>query len=170
MGNVKNEVRDILSQYLEQHNMRKTVERFAVLDAAYSFDTCFTIEELRNLLEKRNFPISRATLYNSLKLFMELKLVVCHRLQQSTKYEAALQVNSNCHQICTSCGKVSKIDSKEISSVVWNTRLKRFRMDGFSLYVYGMCSNCVARQTRERNRKCDKKDCDKLIKEKSNKQ
>lgn len=149
---MKKEVKDILSKYLEQNKMRKTVERFAVLDAAYSFDTCFTMEELKTLLEYRSFPISRATLYNSLKLFKRLKLIICHKLQQGTKYEAALSINSNCHQICTLCGKVSKIDSKEISSIVWNTRLKRFHMDSFSLYVYGMCSNCVAKQTRKRNR------------------
>ena len=80
MKNVKIEVKNILTQYLEQNNMRKTVERFAVLDAAYSFGSFFTIEELDDLLMRKSFPVSRATLYNSLKLFQTLQLVVCHRL------------------------------------------------------------------------------------------
>lgn len=157
MNDVKVEVKNILTQYLEQNNMRKTVERFAVLDAAYSFDTFFTIEELNTILEQNSFPVSRATLYNSLKLFQTLQLVVCHRLNDGTKYEAIYTHHSNCHQICTMCGKVSDVDSRKIAEAVELTRFKRFRRENFSLYVYGICSSCQAKMTRERNRKSRKK-------------
>lgn len=116
MDDVKVEVKQILTQYLEQNNMRKTVERFAVLEAAYSFGTFFTIEELNDILERKSFPVSRATLYNSLKLFQMLQLVVCHRLNDGTKYEATYIRHSNCHQICTMCGKVSDVDSQDSRS------------------------------------------------------
>lgn len=158
MNDVKIEVKRILTQYLEQNNMRKTVERFAVLDAAYSFNNFFTIEELDEVIERNSFPVSRATLYNSLKLFQTLQLVVCHRLYDGTKYEATYARKSNCHQICTMCGKVSEVDSRKIAEAVEDTRFKRFRRESFSLYVYGICSSCQAKQTRERNRKSrDKK-------------
>ena len=157
MDDVKVEVKQILTQYLEQNNMRKTVERFAVLNAAYSFDTFFTIEELNELLGRNSFPVSRATLYNTLKLFQTLQLVVCHRLNDGTKYEATYTHRSNCHQICTICGKVSEVDSRKIADAVDNTRFKRFRRESFSLYVYGICSSCQAKMTRERNRKSKEK-------------
>ena len=157
MDDVKVEVKQILTQYLEQNNMRKTVERFAVLEAAYSFGTFFTIEELNDILERKSFPVSRATLYNSLKLFQMLQLVVCHRLNDGTKYEATYIRHSNCHQICTMCGKVSDVDSRKIAEAVENTRFKRFRRESFSLYVYGLCSSCQAKMTRESNRKSKEK-------------
>ena len=155
--NVKDTVRNILASYLEQNHLRKTPERFAILDAVYNTSGHFTLEELSDKLnEKERFPVSRATLYNTLKLFMELRLVIRHRFQGSTKYEACYDNNSHCHQICTVCGKVSEFKSAKINDAIGAMHLKRFRKDGFSLYVYGICSTCQARITRQ-NSKISKK-------------
>ena len=97
-----------------------------------------------------NFHVSRATLYNTLNLFMALRLVIRHRFQGTTKYEACYDNNSHCHQICTMCGKVMEVKSPEIIAAVENMPTKRFRKDGFTLYVYGMCSTCQARVTKRK--------------------
>ena len=147
--NVKATVRNILASYLEQNNLRKTPERFAILDAVYSIDGHFTLDELsEKLVDEERFPVSRATLYNTLKLFMELRLVIRHRFQGSTKYEACYDNNSHCHQICTMCGKVTEFKSQKITSAINALKLRRFRKDGFSLYIYGICSTCQAKFTR----------------------
>ena len=147
--NVKDTVRNILTRYLEQNNLRKTPERFAILDAVYDFDDHFTLEELNEkLTDEDRFPVSRATLYNTLKLFMELRLVIRHRFQGSTKYEACYDNNSHSHQICTVCGKVTEIKSVKLLQAIDNLRMKRFRKDGFSLFIYGVCSSCQAKITK----------------------
>ena len=147
--NVKDTVRNILTSYLEQNHLRKTPERFAILDAIYDTSEHFTLEELGDKLnDVERFPVSRATLYNTIKLFMELRLVIRHRFQGSTKYEACYDNNSHCHQICTVCGKVSEFNSVKITDAISAHHLKRFRKDGFSLYVYGICSTCQAKITR----------------------
>ena len=142
-------VKNILTNYLELNNHRKTPERYAILDAVYSINGHFTLEELgEKLNEEQKFPVSRATLYNTLKLFMELRLVIRHRFQGQTKYEACYDNNSHSHQICTVCGKVTEIKSQKIAQVINGQHLKRFRRDGFSLYIYGICSTCQAKLTR----------------------
>ena len=152
--NVKETVRNILTRYLEQNSLRKTPERMAILDAVYSINGHFTLEELSEKLnEELRFPVSRATLYNTLKLFMELRLVIRHRFQGSTKYEACYDNNSHCHQICTVCGKVTEFKSLKISEAIIAHHLKRFRKDGFSLYIYGICSTCQARITRQASKR-----------------
>ena len=84
--NVKSTVRNILSNYLEQNTLRKTPERFAILDAVYSMDGHFTLDELgEKLNDEERFPVSRATLYNTLKLFMELRLVIRFRGLQNMR-------------------------------------------------------------------------------------
>ena len=99
--NVKATVKNILTSYLELNKRRKTPERFTILDAVYSITGHFTLEELGDkLADDYNFPVSRATLYNTLRLFVELRLVVRHRFQSTTKYEACYDNNSHCHQIC----------------------------------------------------------------------
>ena len=148
--NVKATVRNILTSYLEQNSLRKTPERFAILDAVYSMDGHFTLDELGDKLnDEERFPVSRATLYNTLRLFLELRLVICHRFQGSTKYEACYDNDSHCHQICTVCGKVTEFKSQKINEAIAALRLKRFRKDGFSLYVYGICSTCQAQLTKQ---------------------
>ena len=156
-------VERILDSYLEMNNHRKTPERYAILRAVYSTNGHFTLDELGEKLSREyKFPVSRATLYNTLNLFMELRLVIRHRFQGSTKYEACYDNNSHCHQMCTVCGKVTEVSSPEITQAINDLHLKRFRKDGFTLYVYGICSTCQARITRQINMKkiskTDKKD------------
>ena len=151
---VKAAVERILDSYLEMNNHRKTPERYAILRAVYSINGHFTLDELGEKLEREyRFPVSRATLYNTLNLFMELRLVIRHRFQGTTKYEACYDNNSHCHQMCTVCGKVTEVRSPEIVEAINALRLKRFRKDGFTLYIYGICSTCQARITRMMNTK-----------------
>ena len=143
-------VERILDNYLEMNNHRKTPERYAILKAVYDIGGHFTLEELgQKLSDDYRFPVSRATLYNTLNLFMELRLVIRHRFQGTTKYEAVFAGENHCHQICTVCGKVTEVKSPEIVAAVEQMHLRRFRKDGFSLYIYGICSTCQAVFTRK---------------------
>ena len=143
-------VEHILDNYLEMNNHRKTPERYAILRAVCNMEGHFTLDELGDALaEVYKFPVSRATLYNTLNLFMELRLVIRHRFQGTTKYEACYPGNNHCHQICTVCGKVTEINAPEIAEAIEEMHLKRFRKDGFSLYIYGICSTCQGAITRK---------------------
>ncbi len=151
-------VERLLDNYLEMNNHRKTPERYTILRAIYSINGHFTLEDLKaRLAQEMDFPVSRATLYNTLNLFMSLRLVVRHRFQGSTKYEACYDNQSHCHQICTMCGKVTEVKSPEIIAAVENMHLKRFRKDGFTLYVYGVCSSCQTKMTKRKKTTTAKK-------------
>lgn len=151
---VRQAVEGILDHYLETNRHRKTPERYSILRAVYAIDGHFTLDELgAKLAEEYRFPVSRATLYNTLNLFMELRLVIRHRFQGTTKYEACYADNSHCHQICTMCGKVTEVRSPEISEAIDQMHLKRFRKDGYTLYIYGICSSCQANLTKQKKLK-----------------
>jgi Fur family ferric uptake transcriptional regulator len=144
----------ILDNYLEMNNHRKTPERYAILRAVYNMVGHFTIDELGvKLAEEDKFPVSRATLYNTLNLFLELRLVIRHRFQGTTKYEAYRSGSNHCHQICTVCGKVTEIEAPEVAEAIEEMHLKRFRKDGFTLYIYGICSVCQGAITRKSKKK-----------------
>ena len=148
---VEAKVREILDNYLECNHHRKTPERYAILDAVYSIGGHFTLEELGDLLVKRNFRVSRATLYNTMHLFIELRLVMRHSLVDGTKYEACYSNENHVHQVCTVCGKVTEINAPLVTQAINETKLSRFRKDTFALYIYGVCSSCQAKITRKRN-------------------
>ena len=149
---VKDKVRGILDSYLETNNYRKTTERFAILDAVYDMQRHFSLEELGKKMSKDNFRVSRATLYNTMRLFIELRLVVRHRFIGQTKYEACYNNDDHIHRICTACGTVKEIESTPITEAIAETKFTRFRKDGFSLYIYGICSRCQAKLSRERKK------------------
>ena len=149
---VRQNVKDILTEYLEVNNQRKTPERYAILDAVYGMNGHFTLEELGEVLEKNNFRVSRATLYNTMKLLIELRLVIRHRFViGQTVYEACYNNEDHIHQVCTVCGTITEIESPDINEAIRQTKFKRFRKDGFTLYIYGVCSSCQARITRRIN-------------------
>ena len=154
--NVKAKVRGILDKYLETNKHRKTPERYAILDAVYSLGGHFTLEELNTLLETKHFRVSRATLYNTMHLFIELRLVVRHSLVDGTKYEASFNNENHVHQVCTVCGRVTEVQAPLVAEAINETKLQRFRRDAFALYIYGVCSTCQGKITRKRNNQVEK--------------
>ena len=150
---VRKKVHEILTSYLEVNNLRKTPERFAILDAIYSIDGHFTIDELDQYLEENSFRVSRATLYNTMRLFLKLRLVIRHRFIGITKYESCFKNKDHIHQVCTVCGTVKDVISPGVVNAIDESKLHRFRKDGFSLYIYGVCSTCQSRLTRQKNKK-----------------
>ncbi len=141
----------ILSRYLEHNKCRKTPERFAVLEAVYGFSSYFSIQDLDGRLSEMNFPVCRATLYNTIKLLMDLRLIVCRRLQCGMRYKAGYADNK-CVQVCIVCGKVTEVKVPEVDDVFEHVRLKRFRKESYTACIYGVCSTCQAMLTRQKNR------------------
>ena len=138
----KVKARKVLDNYLETNHHRKTPERYAVLDAVYSIGGHFTLEALATLLDKNHFRVSRATLYNTMHLFIELRLVVRHSLVDGTKYEACFDNENHVHQVCTVCGQVSEIQAPLVTDALTHTDMHEFRCDAFALYIYGVCASC----------------------------
>lgn len=152
--NAKASARKTLDSYLETNNHRKTPERYAVLDAVYDIDGHFTLDELEERLRgEARFPVSRGTLYNALRLFTELHLVVRHSLGTVAKYEACRPNDSHCHEICTVCGRMTELHSAAMDKAIGELPLGGFHGDGYSLYIYGVCPDCQAKAAREDNKK-----------------
>ena len=132
----------ILDNYLERRGHRKTSERYAILEAVYAAEGHFTLEELAGRLEQGRFPVSRATLYNTLRLFVELRIVTRHNLDGTTNYEACLKHGDHSHLICTHCGRVWEVESLEVGNVIRHLKTDGFQPDDYTLYIYGVCAEC----------------------------
>lgn len=141
--NVKDTVRQIFTEYLHAHGHRKTPERYAILDTIYSINGHFDIETLYTLMaDKEKFRVSRATLYNTIILLMDARLVIKHQFGTSSQYEKSYKRETHHHQICTQCGQVTEFQNEELQKAIEATRLKRFSLSHYSLYIYGLCGRC----------------------------
>ena len=63
-------VRQKLAQYLDSRKMRKTPERYAILDKIYSSAAHTDVVALHNAMLADGFRVSRATVYNTLDLLI----------------------------------------------------------------------------------------------------
>ena len=66
-------VKKILEHYLAGKKLRKTPERFAVLEVIYQQEEHFDVDALFELMKKKKYHISRATLYNTIELLLNFE-------------------------------------------------------------------------------------------------
>lgn len=152
--NIKDTVRQILTEYLQANGHRKTPERYAILDMIYSITGHFGIDELYHYMETEGeFRVSRATLYNTIILFIDANLVIKHQFGTSSQYERAYMNQTHHHLICTECGKVTEFQDENLKMAVSSTKLKKFTASHYSLYIYGICSKCTWVKRRKKKNK-----------------
>ena len=145
---VKETVRGAFERYLQSRGLRRTQERFAILDAIYSIEGHFTLEELMDIMNANKFHVSRATLYNTMDLLTEAHLVIRHKFANSSQYEKSYNMTTHFHRICMSCGRVSEVRDEKLRQAIENAHSKGFTIVHSAFYMYGICSKCVASKRR----------------------
>ena len=153
----KRRAQKLLDNYLEGSGHRHTPERTAILNAVFDQQGHFTLDELAEMLKLRNFPVSRATLYNTMRLFIKLHLVVRRRFIGRTSYEACCVNGDHIHQVCSICGSVCEVNASDVVAAVERLHLNRFHKEGFTLYIYGVCTHCQQHVTEPTNKIKQKK-------------
>jgi Fur family transcriptional regulator, ferric uptake regulator len=134
--------REILDQKIEEKKLRRTPERYRILEEIYQRDDHFEVETLLESLVSKNFVVSRATIYNVLELLVEFGLVTKHQFGNSlsARYEKAFGRKQHSHLICTECGKVLEFCDPRLQNIQ-NMVSEFHQMEIFdhSLVFYGKC-------------------------------
>lgn len=150
---VLNPARAALSQYLKEKKMRRTPERFAILEKVFSTDAHFYVDVLHEAMELEGYHVSLSTVYATVQLLIDAGLVRRHQFpNQPAQYERVLQgvTENHHHLVCTSCGRVKAVKDPELADRISSLRYPTFRTEFFSLYVYGLCSRCQKRLRKEK--------------------
>ncbi len=145
------EVSSIFKAYLENKKLRKTPERYAILEEIYSISGHFDVESLFVNMKTKGYQVSRATVYNTLDVLTECNLVTKHQFgQNQAQYEKSYGSRQHDHLICTDCNNVVEFCDPRIQTIQ-NTveELMQFEVVHHSLILYARCKkeNCEKRKS-----------------------
>ncbi len=129
---------------LVERGLRKTPERFAILREIYTMGGHLDAEDLFLHMQKQNYRVSRATVYNTLDLLVDVDLVKKQQFGNNiTLYEKSLGYRQHDHLICTQCGKVIEFCDPRIQQTKSMVEeMINFEISYHSLNIYGRCENC----------------------------
>lgn len=153
-----NDILKSFTGYLTEKKLRKTEERTTILEQICSFSGYFDICMLHDALAETKFHVSKATLYNTLDVFVDAGLVIKHQINNgsSVQYELRVLAESHMHAICMKCGTLRQVKNNQFRNTA-GLKVARFSPEFFLHYIYGVCSKCKKGQKTEAKSKQNQK-------------
>lgn len=136
------EIKKRFDEYINQKGMRRTGQRDVIVEAAFSSDDHFTAEELLAKAKRIDPKTSRATLYRTIALLVECKLLREIDLGRDERvYDPNfLDSPDHNHLICVDCGKVIEFEDDNTALLIdCITRRLGFRPSSKSMRIEACC-------------------------------
>ena len=136
--------KEIFFNYIKEKGLRNTNQRELILDAFLLSERHITVEDLYNIVRKKNSRIGYATVHRNLKLMSECGLADEMKVgNNKTRFEQKYGHEHHDHLICTNCGAFIEVNDEKIEKL--QNRLAEandFVPVRHKLEIYGMCRKC----------------------------
>lgn len=139
-----------LTQFMTMNKMRKTPERYAVLEAVHNSGKHISADDLHATMNK-NFRVSRGTVYNTLEMLYRANLVMRHQFGGVVLYEKRTN-RPHYHMVCTECNSISEFSSTTLKYTLSTIKLRGFNITDHDLCLYGICTKCRQKLSRQKKK------------------
>lgn len=129
-------------QCLQEHAVKPSVQRIAVMEYLLTHQTHPTVDIIYNALIGKMPTLSRATVYNTLKLLTEKGAVRQLTINdQHTHYDG--DTCRHAHFLCHQCGKVFDVPLHGAPVEESADIPEGFKVETSELYFRGICPACA---------------------------
>ncbi|RME82872.1 MAG: transcriptional repressor [Planctomycetota bacterium] len=131
-------------KFFQDHNLRFTRSREKIVEWILEHREHFTAEDLQKWALLNNLKVSRATIYRTLSLLTEKKLLVRRDFSQNqSHYELIWGSEPHEHMICMHCGTITEFKNPKIEKLLLQEAAKNeFSTHFHSIKIYGVCKDC----------------------------
>ena len=141
---------DIFIGFLREKHLKLTSQREEILKTFLRVDRHLSVEELYDIVKKKNSRIGQATVFRTLKLLCEAGFAGQVNLgDRIVRYEHKYGHKHHDHLICVECGRcIETVDPKieELQQIL--CKKEGFLPKKHKMEIFGVCKSC-----RKRSRK-----------------
>jgi len=132
-----------LAQYLEEHNLKHTKQREAILATFLEATGHITSEEIHARVRADHPNIGYTTVYRTMKLLCDAGLASERRFDDGvTRYE--IEQEHHDHLVCLRCGKIIEFECAMIEKTQMEIADRyQFRILRHRHELYGHCDACA---------------------------
>jgi Fur family ferric uptake transcriptional regulator len=132
------------NDFAASKGLRSTRQRDIILDIFLSTHQHISVEELYLKIKSSSTGIGYATVYRTLKLFVEAGLareILLHDGQ--TRYEHAMAGEHHDHLVCTGCNAIIEFEDETIEKLQKEIAARHgFLIKNHKMEIYGLCATC----------------------------
>lgn len=131
---------------LRDAGFRLTPQRAMVLDAVYHASGHVTADEVFERVRKQSPYVDLSTVYRTLVFLKQHGLIGELRLEGGpARFEAIRLGHEHHHAVCSGCGRMLDIDSKDLGAIPSILRQKYgFEVNLVHMTLTGLCADCAA--------------------------
>jgi Fur family ferric uptake transcriptional regulator len=133
--------------FISQKNLRHTIQREIIIEELYLNRGHHTPDEFYTIVKANHPEIGKATVYRTLKLLEEAKLISKIEFGDGRiRYEICTEKEHHDHLICEKCHKSMEVVDQKIESLQKDLAKKHgFKLTGHRLYLFGICQKCQSK-------------------------
>ncbi len=128
-----------IGEYLKVHEIKPSYQRIKIFQYLVENKNHPTVDMIYKALCTEIPTLSKTTVYNTLNLFIEKKIVNVIVIEENeTRYDSVMAVHG--HFKCEKCGKIYDIGINQ--NILEDDKLKNCEIKEQHYYFKGICQDC----------------------------
>jgi len=141
---LKNKAKESFQHYLSETGLKSTLQRNLILNAFLLVGRHVRVDEFCQLLRAEHRHIGHATVYRTLKLFVESGIArELHFGDGFTRYERVTEGKQHDHLVCNVCEEITEFDTATLEQLKDEIASDHgFQVETLKLELRGVCKKC----------------------------